>query len=405
MLPILPFAIPKLMTYQRDINRRSVRLGDRVSRGTLAFSAISRAMMRNVEDIGSWHLVYNGVPLRLYDFVPEVADDAPLVFLGRLEEIKGPHIAIEVAARLNARLILAGNIPDRDWFARAIAPRLDGERICYVGPVTDAREERAARRAPRALLMPILWEEPFGIVMAEAMACGTPVIGFSRRGSVAGGRRPRRHRLRRRYAGGDGRRGAAPRRDQPRPGARAGGAAVLRGCAGRRLPGDLPLAARRDEAAAMKALVKRLMRETPYRLVRAGALNRFDAVDECLRAMRERGLRPSRIVDCGANVGAFATAAATHFPEATVDMIEPQPACSTALTALRRSRGFGYFPVALVGPDHRKDTISLAIEPGRVSTGAISRCSPRARRPAGAGGDGSTASSPNELAPARPTCC
>ena len=120
----------------------------------------------------------------------------------------------------------------------------------------------------------------------------------------------------------------------------------------------------------MKALVKRLMRETPYRLVRAGALNRFDAVDECLRAMRERGLRPSRIVDCGANVGAFATAAAAHFPEAAVDMIEPQPACSTALTALRRSRGFGYFPVALVGPDHRKDTISLAIEPGRVSTGA-----------------------------------
>lgn len=185
MLPILPFAIPKLMTYQRDINRRSVRLGDRVSRGTLAFSAISRAMMRNVEDIGSWHLVYNGVPLRLYDFVPEVADDAPLVFLGRLEEIKGPHIAIEVAARLNARLILAGNIPDggSDWFERWVAPRLDGDRIRYVGPVADAQKNELLGDA-RALLMPILWEEPFGIVMAEAMACGTPVIGFHR-GSVA----------------------------------------------------------------------------------------------------------------------------------------------------------------------------------------------------------------------------
>jgi glycosyltransferase involved in cell wall biosynthesis len=185
MLPILPLAIPKLMTYQRDINRRSVRLGDRISRGTLAFSAISRAMMRSVEDIGSWHLVYNGVPLRLYDFVPEVAGDAPLVFLGRLEEIKGPHLAIEVAERLNAPLILAGNIPDggRDWFERCVAPRIDGDRIRYVGPVTDAQKNKLLGSA-RALLMPILWEEPFGIVMAEAMACGTPVIGF-RRGSVA----------------------------------------------------------------------------------------------------------------------------------------------------------------------------------------------------------------------------
>jgi FkbM family methyltransferase len=120
----------------------------------------------------------------------------------------------------------------------------------------------------------------------------------------------------------------------------------------------------------MKSLVKRLMRETPYRIVRASASNRFDAVDECLRAMSERGLRPSRIVDCGANVGSFATAAAAHFPEAAVDMIEPQPACFAPLTALRRARGFGYFPVALVGPDHREDTISLAIEPGRVTTGA-----------------------------------
>jgi glycosyltransferase involved in cell wall biosynthesis len=182
LLPILPFPIPKLMTYQREVNRRSVRFGDRLSRGTLTLSAVSRALMHNVEDIGRWRLVYNGVPLRLYDFAPTVAADAPLAFLGRIEEIKGPHIAIDVAERLNARLILAGNIPDRDWFARAIAPRLDGERIYYAGPVTDA-QKNALLGGARALLMPILWQEPFGIVMAEAMACGTPVIGF-RRGSV-----------------------------------------------------------------------------------------------------------------------------------------------------------------------------------------------------------------------------
>ena len=182
LTPILPLPIPKLMTYQREINRRAAATAVRLSRGTLTFSAISRAMMSGVEDIGRWRLVYNGVPLPLYDFAPNVAADAPLAFLGRIEEIKGPHIAIDVAERLNARLILAGNIPDREWFAQAIAPRLDGERIRYVGPVTDA-EKNTLLGGVRALLMPILWEEPFGIVMAEAMACGTPVIGF-RRGSV-----------------------------------------------------------------------------------------------------------------------------------------------------------------------------------------------------------------------------
>ena len=92
MLPILPLPIPKLMTYQRAINRRSIQLGHHLSRGTLQFTAISRQMMQEVEDIGAWHLVYNGVPLATYDFRASVAPDAPLAFLGRIEEIKGPHI-------------------------------------------------------------------------------------------------------------------------------------------------------------------------------------------------------------------------------------------------------------------------------------------------------------------------
>lgn len=181
LTPILPLRIPKLMTYQREISRRSVRLGHALSGGTLWFSAISRAMMHNVSDVGTWRLVFNGVPLSTYNFRAHSGLDAPLVFLGRIEEIKGPHLAIEIARRAGAPLVIAGNIPaeHRGWYESEIATRIDGKNVTYIGPVNDIQKNELLGRA-RALLMPILWEEPFGIVMAEAMACGTPVIGFSR---------------------------------------------------------------------------------------------------------------------------------------------------------------------------------------------------------------------------------
>ena len=179
--PILPLPIPKLMTYQRAISRRSVRLGQVLSSGSLQFSAISRWMMQDVQDIGSWHVVFNGVPLSAYDYRHEPGPDAPLVFLGRVEEIKGPHLAIEVARKANLPLVIAGNVPEehRAWFDINIAPHIDGVQIVYCGPVNDIQKNQLLGKA-RALLMPILWEEPFGLVMAEAMACGTPVIGLSR---------------------------------------------------------------------------------------------------------------------------------------------------------------------------------------------------------------------------------
>jgi glycosyltransferase involved in cell wall biosynthesis len=106
------------------------------------------------------------------------------VFLGRVEEIKGPHIAIEVAKRAGIPLVIAGNVPSeyQSWFDSNIGPHIDNRLIHYVGPVDD-QQKNALLGSARAFLMPVLWEEPFGIVMAEAMACGTPVIGY-RRGAV-----------------------------------------------------------------------------------------------------------------------------------------------------------------------------------------------------------------------------
>ena len=183
LAPLLPRDIATVQTYERRITPRSVWLGHVLSRGRLQLTACSGSCAASGDVVGRWHVVYNNVELEKYDF-REVSDNAPLMFLGRVERIKGPQHAIEVARRTGRRLMLAGNLPehgpDVEW-AQALV-REAGAHVDYVGPVDDARKNALLGEAA-ALLMPIDWEEPFGIVMAEALACGTPVLGF-RRGSV-----------------------------------------------------------------------------------------------------------------------------------------------------------------------------------------------------------------------------
>ncbi|NTU83825.1 MAG: glycosyltransferase family 4 protein [Chloroflexales bacterium] len=124
--------------------------------------------------------VYHGIPLD--EFTLRRAPDEYLLFFGRIHPDKGAAEAIEVARRSGRRLIIAGIVQDEAYFAQRVAPHLDGDRVRYIGSVGPA-ERDALLGGAYALLHLISFDEPFGLSMVEAMACGTPVIAYDR-GSV-----------------------------------------------------------------------------------------------------------------------------------------------------------------------------------------------------------------------------
>lgn len=128
--------------------------------------------------------VYNGIDVEKYAFFAQPQEPPYLAFLGRLSPEKGPHHAIAVAQQTGLPLKIVGKIDasDRSFFEREIAPQIDGKQIEYIGEVDRDRKIEILGNAS-VTLFPITWNEPFGLVMVESMATGTPVIGLNR-GSV-----------------------------------------------------------------------------------------------------------------------------------------------------------------------------------------------------------------------------
>ncbi len=141
--------------------------------------SISDAQRRGLAgvDVAWAATVHHGLPLDAIPFDPRGGAGGYLAFLGRMSREKRPDLAIEVANRLQLPLKIAAKVDpiDVDYFEREVRPLLESPYVEYIGEV-DETQKHAFLRGARCLLFPIDWPEPFGLVMIEALACGTPVV-------------------------------------------------------------------------------------------------------------------------------------------------------------------------------------------------------------------------------------
>jgi glycosyltransferase involved in cell wall biosynthesis len=123
--------------------------------------------------------VYNGIDVSSYKFYPQPDEPPYLAFLGRISPEKGTHLAIEIAKKAGWHLKIAGKVDavDVDYYENEIKPLIDGKQIEYLGEANH-EQKNVLMGGAVATLFPITWREPFGLVMVESMASGTPVIAI-----------------------------------------------------------------------------------------------------------------------------------------------------------------------------------------------------------------------------------
>lgn len=146
-----------------------------------AFVSISDAQRESYPEINFLGTVHNGIETSTYRCG---AKKGYLLFLGRISPEKGTHLAIAASRRMGIPLVIAGKVDpfDQEYFEREVAPGIDGTTVRFIGEVA-GRAKREVLEGAIALLHLVQWSEPFGLVMVEAMASGTPVVAM-RHGSI-----------------------------------------------------------------------------------------------------------------------------------------------------------------------------------------------------------------------------
>jgi len=181
LLPVLNSPVKKIMSYGRRVTPVGIKVIDSLPNKNLIFTACSDYCVSTGNVAGNWATVYNAIDFGSYTATPTCGDGTPLVFLSRLDKIKGPHIAINVALKSGSKLVIAGNQPSTPdnvaYYNEFVLPFIDNKQIVYVGPVNDEQKNELLGKC-KAMLFPLSGDEAFGLVMIEAMACGTPVIAF-----------------------------------------------------------------------------------------------------------------------------------------------------------------------------------------------------------------------------------
>jgi glycosyltransferase involved in cell wall biosynthesis len=152
--------------------------------GTPRFVTVSHACAATYANVCRIDaVIYNGLAVERIPFGAHPAADGYLLYAGRIAPEKGVEDALEIARCAGRRLLLAGGVYDRDYYTMRVAPRLSemGDRAAYLGPLPRAGLWELMAGAA-ALLAPVRWEEPFGLVACEAQAAGCPVVAYARGG-------------------------------------------------------------------------------------------------------------------------------------------------------------------------------------------------------------------------------
>jgi glycosyltransferase involved in cell wall biosynthesis len=179
-LPLLQrLRVPYLTTMHGRLDLPHIRLVARSFPDAL-FVSISDNQRQPVPGLNWLATVHHGLPPAMFE--PSATPDGYLAFLGRIVPEKGPETAIRLSRASGLPLKIGAKVEQKRYFKERIEPFVDGKHIQFIGEVGERDKESFLQKAA-ALLFPIDWPEPFGLVMIEAMACGTPTIAFSR-GSV-----------------------------------------------------------------------------------------------------------------------------------------------------------------------------------------------------------------------------